>query len=326
MAEVLFLDTEDVDGLASPSEYVDAVHDGYVQRGRGAPTTSPRVLDDGREGSTKLVAYSMILPDEGVMGGYVYTIGDASWYVAPIFDAGSGELLSVLDGAYINPIKTGAAGAVGAAALARGDASVLGVLGSAMQAEWQIRAIETVRDLERVKIYSPTPANREALARRLDDDLAPEVVAVGSNDAAIADSDILVTATSAREPIVEADQLTEGMHVNVIGGHGKAEIDPEAIARATYVPDLRESAVHEVSGFRRAVDRGLVTEDHIHAELGDVVAGTAPGRQSPDEITVFDSTGTPVETVAAANLVYQTARERGVGTTLTFRSREEIYG
>ncbi|MCD2199489.1 ornithine cyclodeaminase family protein [Halobacterium sp. KA-4] len=327
MTETLFLSDDDVAGLADPADYVDAVRDAYRQRGEGAPA-KPRtkLLNESPPGM--FTAYAAVLPETGAMGGYMYSAGFAdadAWFVTPLFDADTGEPLAIVDGARMNPFKTGATGAVGVDALAREDASTLAVIGSGAQARGQLRATATVRDFEEVRVFSPTEANREAFAAEMDDDLAISVEAVSSSTAAVEGADVVVTATNASEPVFDSADLADGTHVTAMGQYHpeKHELDAETIERAVYVPDLRDRVTQDAGSFIHALEEGVVTEDHVHAELGDVVAGNAPGRVAADDVTVFDSGGTGIETAAAAYMLYERASERGLGTDIEFAPASE---
>jgi alanine dehydrogenase len=275
-----------------------------------------------------LTSYGAILPDTGAMGGYMYAAGfekrDA-WFTTPLFDADSGEPLAIVDGASMNPFKTGATGAVGVDALAREDATDVAVIGSGAQARGQLKCTAEVRDLETVWVYSPTKESRESFAGELNTMLDASVAAVASSAAAIEGADVVITATTASEPVFDGDQLDPGTHVTAMGQYdpAKRELDTRTIERATYVPDLRARATKDAGSFIAALEEGVVDEDHIHAELGEVVAGEAPGREDDDEITVFDSGGTGIETVAAAYLLYERAKEAGRGETIDFAPASE---
>ena len=331
MTDTLFLTSEEVDGLAAPAEYVDSVREGYRQRGEGAPAL-PRQTFRREDPDGKLTNYSAILPETGAMGGYVYTsgfTGPDAWFVTPIFDAESGEPLALVDGASMNPFKTGATGAVAVDELAREDASTAAVIGSGAQARGQLHATATVRDFESVRVFSPTPESREGFAAEFDDRLEASVEAVGSSSAAVSGADVVITATKAADPVVADEDLEPGTHVTAMGQYtpGRNELEPETIERATYVPDLRDRATQDAGSFLAALEADLVDEDHVHAELGEVVAGTAPGRTSEEELTVFDSGGTGIETVAAAHMLYEKARTEGLGTELPIaRASEALTG
>ncbi|MDQ2051518.1 ornithine cyclodeaminase family protein [Natronolimnohabitans sp. A-GB9] len=322
MTDTLFLSSDDVTDLAKPADYVAAVREGYCQRGEGAPA-QPRSKFFRTDPVGMLTSYAAVLPDTGAMGGYMYTAGfgaEDAWFMTPLFDADSGAPLALLDGASMNPHKTGAAGAVAIDELAREDSTTLAVIGSGAQARGQLRATATVREFDEVRVYSPTPESREAFAVDFDDELAADVRAVDSSDAAVSGADVVITATRASEPVFDGETLDPGTHVTAMGQYSpeKRELDTTTIERATYVPDLRDRATFDSGEFLLAVQEGAVTEGDIHAELGEIVAGEAPGRTSDDQITVFDSGGTGIETVAAAYMLYERAVREDVGRTIEF--------
>lgn len=327
MTETLFLSTEDIAGLAPPADYVERVADGYRQRGAGAPA-EPRTALFGDDPPGMLTSYSAILPEDGYMGGYTYSAGFGerdAWFMTPLFDADSGEPLALLDGASMNPFKTGATGAVGVDALAREDAETVAVIGSGAQARGQLRATATVRDLTAVDVYSPTKAHRKEFADEMTDTIGVDLTAVETSAAAVDGADIVITATTANDPVFDGDQLASGTHVTAMGQYHpkKRELDATTIEQSTYVPDLRERVMQDAGSFIHAVEAGVVDESHIHAELGDIVAGNAAGRTSDDEITVFDSGGTAIETVAAAGMLYERASEQGLGSTIEFAAASD---
>ena len=327
MTDTLFLSSDDIMTLAEPADYVAAVDDGYRQRGEGgAAEPRTKLINEAPPGM--LTTYAAILPESGYMGGYTYSAGFGerdAWFMTPLFDADSGAPLALLDGASMNPFKTGAAGAVGVDHLARADAEAVGIIGSGAQARGQLRATATVRDLSAVRVYSPTRANREAFAEEMAETLDCEVRAVDTSADAVVDADIVITATNADEPVFDGNLLAPGTHVTAMGQYNpsKRELDTTTIERSTYVPDLRERAFQDAGSFIHAVEKGVVDESHIHAELGEVVAGEATGREEDAEITVFDSGGTGIETVAAAGMLYERARQRDVGSTIQFAPASE---
>lgn len=327
MTETLFLTSADVDDLAEPADYVAAVRDAYRQIGEGAPA-EPRTKLYNRDPPGMLTTYAALLPETGAMGGYTYSAGFGAgdaWFMTPLFDAESGEPLAVLDGASMNPFKTGAAGATAVDALAREDATEVAVIGSGAQARGQLATTATVRDFEAVRVFSPTAEHREAFADEFDDRIEPDISAVPSASAAVAGADVVITATNASDPVVDDADVEPGTHVTSMGQYHpeKNELPPELVARSTYVPDIRERAAQDAGSFLAAVEAGLVGEDHVAADLGEVVAGGHPGRTSEEEITVFDSGGTGIETVAAAHMLYKRASERGRGQPIDFAPASE---
>jgi len=331
MTEAIYLTSPDVAELADQPnivDYIDVVRDGYRQRGEGAPAKPRTTLNptDGPWGM--LTSYMAILPDTGAMGGYMYDVGfaaDDGWLTTSLWDAESGEFLGHLDGNAWNPRKTGATGAVGIDALAREDAETLGLIGTGSQARAQLQAAAEVRDFTDVKVFSPTAESREAFAEEMNAVLSGNVTAVSDAQTAVSNADVVITATTAKEPVFDGSDLAPGTHVTAMGQYDPAarELDAQTIERATYVPDLRERAFQDAGSFLYALEHDHVTEDHIHAELGDVIAGNTPGRTSDEEITVFDSGGTGIETVAAAKMLYDLGVDQGMGTSIDITSSSE---
>lgn len=330
MTDTLFCSSDDLAGLAEPVDYVAAVEDGYRQRGEGA-AAEPRTKLINESPPGMLTEYAAILPESGYMGGYTYSAGFGdrdAWFMTPLFDAESGAPLALLDGASMNPFKTGAAGAVAVDHLCRSDAETVGLIGSGPQARGQLQSTATVRELSTVEVYSPTKTNREAFADEMDARLDCEVTSVDTSAKAVTDADIVITATTADEPVFDGELLAPGTHVTAMGQYSvsKRELDTTTVERSTYVPDLQARVMQDAGSFIAAVEAGVVDETHIHAELGDVVAGTEPGRTSDDEITVFDSGGTGIETVAAAGMLYERAKKKGVGSTISFAPASALTG
>lgn len=219
MTDTLFLTSADVDDLAEPADYVAVVRDAYRQIGEGAPA-EPRTKLLNREPPGMLTTYAAVLPETGAMGGYTYSAGFGAgdaWFMTPLFDAESGEPLALLDGASMNPFKTGAAGAVAVDALARADATEIAVIGSGAQARGQLATTATVRDFEAVRVFSPTAENREAFAEEFDDRLDADVSAVASASEALDGADVVITATTASEPVIDDADVEPGTHVTAMG-------------------------------------------------------------------------------------------------------------
>lgn len=327
MAELTVLTSDDLEGLADARDFVDAVREGYRQRGEGAPAR-PRTRLKARDPPGLVTGYTAVLPETGALGGYMYAAGFArrdAWFMLPLFDAQTGEPLALIDGSTINPLKTGAASAVAVDELARPDADVLALIGSGNQALGQLETIAEVRDLAEVRVYSPTKAHREAFAEHAREALGVDARAVESARAAVEDAGIVVTATRSGEPVFDGRHLSEGTHVTAMGQYHpqRREIDARTVARSTYVPDLRARVERDAGAFQLAVEEGAIGPDHVHAELGAVVAGTAPGRTTPSEVTVFDSGGTGIETVAAGAMLYERAIEADRGRTVPWTSASE---
>ena len=189
---------------------------------------------------------------------------------------------------------------------------MLGIIGAGVQARAHLVALAPVREFEAVRIYSPTTAHAEALAAT-----APQVTVAASAEDAVRGADVVVTATSSREPVLRREWLRTGAHVNAVGASTPAarEIDVATVAASALFVDSRESLRNEAGEFQLAVQEGAITgEDHVRAELGELLAGTAPGRQNDDELTLFRSLGLAVEDLAAAEHAVAAAKRLGLGT------------
>jgi len=212
-----------------------------------------------------------------------------------LFRPETGEPLAILDGRLITEMRTAAVSAVATRLLARPDASVLAILGSGVQARSHLEALRLVRGFGDVRVWSPR--NAGAFAERFG------VRATASAEEAVRGADVVVVATAARTPVLFGEWLSPGTHVNAVGAVRPdwRELDDEAVRRARLYVESREAASREAGD--------VIAAGEVFAEIGEVVAGTRPGRQSAEEVTLFKSVGVAVEDVVAADLVYRAARE-----------------
>lgn len=239
--------------------------------------------------------------------------------VTVLFDAEHGEPLAFIDAAAITAIRTAAVSGAATRALARADAGDLAILGTGVQAATHLDAMCAVRPIRRVRVWSRTPDRARAFAARAAERTGLEVEAVATARAAVGGADIICTATAAREPVVRGAWLAPGTHVNAVGASVRTtrELDSDAVARARLYVDRRESALHESGDVMMPIAEGRFDASHIVAELGDVLAGTAPGRTSDDEITCFKSLGLAVEDAAAARFIHERALAAGAGARVS---------
>jgi len=239
---------------------------------------------------------------------------DAHQGTVSLFDGETGELRAVMNASAVTAIRTAAVSAVATRHLARDDVRRLAILGAGVQAHTHLESLRVVREFEQTVVYSPTAEHARAIAEEFG------AATAATAEDAVRDADVVVTATNAIEPVLERSWLKPGVHVNAIGGRPPqmTELDPETLAAASLFVDRRESAENEAGDYRRALEEGAIGPDHIRAELGEVVLGTKPGRQSDDEITIFRSLGLAAEDLAAAEYVVQRAAAEGTGTTVAF--------
>jgi ornithine cyclodeaminase/alanine dehydrogenase-like protein (mu-crystallin family) len=245
--------------------------------------------------------------------------------VVALCDAENGLLLALLDSGEITRVRTGAATAVAARYLARPDSAALTLFGCGRQAESQVEALMEVLPITRVWLNDPVPGAADRLAGRL---RTRQGIEVGSVDGAellgaLGRSDVIVTCTPARRFFLTRAMVPRGAFVAGVGTDDsrKQELEPELLAEHTVVADVLDQCL-SIGDLHHALSAGLLSRERVHAELAEVVTGTKPGRRDPEEITVFDSTGTAVEDVAAAALCYERASAEGRGFTMDFEGGE----
>jgi len=215
-------------------------------------------------------------------------------------------------------MRTGAVSAVGTRYMARPESSTLGIIGTGHEARTQLEAIVRVRTLKHVKAFSRSPDNRANFAREMSAKLGIPVEPVTSGEDCVHDVDIVVTASSANDPVLSGAWLSEGTHINAIGATGifRRELDEDAIARATIVVvEHLPQAEAELGELLYAESRGKLRWNQVR-EIKDIVGGALPGRTSPSDITLFDTIGVGTEDVAVAAHLLRKARALSVGTDL----------
>jgi alanine dehydrogenase len=253
---------------------------------------------------------------ENLLGMKIYTVSRGSLrFVVLLYDATKGELLAMIEADHLGRIRTGAASGVATKHLSRPDSVTVGLVGSGRQASTQLHAISLVRRLERVRVYSRDPHKREAFCKRASEQFDIDVKSAETAEAAVRSSDIVVTATSSQSPVLSGDWLAPGTHINAIGANiaSRRELDDATLLRAKLISvDLLEQAKLEagdlIQGFREAPQRWEAV-----TELKEIVMGRQPGRQSPDDVTIFKSAGIALWDVAAAGAIYYEAVKTGHG-------------
>ena len=229
-------------------------------------------------------------------------------------DASNGVPLAIIESGSVTALRTAAATAVAAKFLARHDARTATIVGCGVQGELQLAAVAAVLPLQRAWVLDSDHERAESMAARTAASLGLQVEATKDLRAALRDSDVCVTCTPARRAFVMAADVPPGMFIAAVGAdsQGKQELEPALAASATLVVDVLTQCA-EIGELQHVLAAGLLTRAQVHAELGDVVVGRHPGRTRDDEITIFDSSGTALQDVAAAIVVYEDARETGRG-------------
>jgi len=327
--DVLVLSADDVARLLPMRECIRVMRDALAALARGEALVPLRMV--------------MRMPDAsgflGVMPGYIApgategALGMKAVSVFPgnarrgidthqgavlLFEADTGRLSALMDGATITAIRTAAVSGVATDALASKDAGELAILGAGVQARTHLEAIAAVRPLRRARVWSRNAEHARSLVEEQKSRYAFPIEASPTAEAAVRGADIVATVTASPEPVLQRDWVKEGAHINAVGSSIPAarEIDTATMAAARLFVDRRESALNEAGDVLIPMREGAITADHIVAELGEVITGKKTGRRSSAEITLFKSLGLAVEDVASAAFIAKRARAEGVGQTV----------
>jgi ornithine cyclodeaminase/alanine dehydrogenase-like protein (mu-crystallin family) len=265
----------------------------------------------------------------GYMGLKIYTSSrEGLRFLVPLFDGQSGDLVALLEADRLGQMRTGAASGVATRLMARADARIAGIVGTGLQARTQLEAIVLVRKLEKIRAYGRDKERREQFAQEMTAVLGVPVTAVLSVEEAVRDADIVITSTTATNPVVEGGWLKPGTHINAIGANfpQKRELDAEAVRRCDMIAvDSRQQSREEAGDLIHVFADDDSKWEKVH-ELADIVGGKIPGRTCPDQITLFKSNGIAIEDVVVAGRVYELARARGVGRNIVLWEKEVRLG
>ena len=323
--EVLLLTSDEVRELLTMRDAIEAVEEAFREKGLGLVDMPPKLYLFFPKYDGDLRVMPAYMKKSDIAGVKIVNVHAKNpkehglptvMAVIELVDPATGAPLALMDGTLITAFRTGAAGGVAAKYLARPDSRVIGVVGAGVQGRFQLRALaEILRDVELVKVYDARRSAAECYVEEMSEELGLNIMACPTVEETVKGIDVLVTATPSRQPIVMAEWVDYGLHINAIGADapGKEELDPEILKRAKIVVDDVEQASHS-GEINVPLSKGILRLEDIYGELGEVVAGKKPGRETGDEITVFDSTGLAIQDVSVAWLVYRKAKERGVGT------------
>lgn len=233
-------------------------------------------------------------------------------------DSKTGEPLVMMESTEITGQRTAAASAIAAKSLARENSSTMTIIGSGNQARTHATLFKQIFPLQKINIWSRSGQSAQALARELSASLNIETVATEELSASVQDSDICITCTSAREILLHEQDLAPGLFIAAVGtdSPGKQELEPQILAKNKLVTDITQQCV-AVGETQHAIKAGLLLEKDIYSEIGEIICKNKPGREDDKEIIIYDSTGTALQDVAAASLVYRKAQEQAKGTALS---------
>jgi alanine dehydrogenase len=322
---MLVLTGAQVEELLDLDELIDALAAAMADLSAGQASAPDRIAALVPERGGFLAAMPGYVPSAGVLMAKLVSLFPRNagtglpthQAVIVACDPDTGRPAALLDGTVITAVRTGAASALSARLLARPGAAVLAILGTGVQARSHARAMCRVRPIREIRVAGRDPARSAALAAELADELAVSGIGAASYAEALAGADIACATTHAGQPVIRWEWLTPGVHVTSVGFGGR-EVDDETVAGALVCVESRHAALAPypsgAADLHEPIRDGRITPEHVHAELGELVAGTRPGRTADDQITLYKSVGVAVQDAAAAALVLRAARERGVGT------------
>jgi alanine dehydrogenase len=314
----LLLREKDVTELLDMEMALAAVEEVLRDQAMGEATNRPRT----RVATPTSQMHFLAAGDKrlGVYGFKAYTASrKGARFLVMLYESETGDLLAMMEADKLGQMRTGAASGVATKYMARADADTVGIYGTGWQAESQLMAVCAVRNIKSVKAYSRSKERREAFAEKMTPQLGVEVIGVETPEEAARNQAILITITSGRDPVLKGEWIEKGAHINAAGSNflSKAEIDVEAVRRASLIAvDSIEQSKLEAGDLLPAIDRGVIGWESV-IELGQVITGYRKGRISDDEITLFKSNGIALEDISTALRVYNLAKERGIGETIT---------
>ncbi len=327
--QTLLLSKDQVKGLIGMRQVIDAVEDAYRAFSSSQVEQPDYIgirLPQGRGEIDFKLSYHQpaeMISMKAHSGGFT---GNPEAHGVPnsmgtilLFDARSGALACIMDGSLITGLRTGAAGAVSVKALARKNARTIASIGTGNQARMQIRAIREVMQIDEIHAWSRTPETLAAYRQDIERDFQIPVILAASAREAVEKADILITATRGKGELVQAGWVKPGTHIIAIGtdARGKQELDPELFRDATIVVDSLPQCTQKGETYHPLAGN-IIKLDDIHAEIGEILLGTKPGRTSEDEITIFDSTGMAIQDNTTTGSIYRNALANQVGTFFSF--------
>jgi len=324
--KILFLAENDIKSVLSMKETIGLMRDAFSLISRGNVSTPLRTninIPDHDAGALFMPVHSVENDLICLKMVTVFKNNPQAGYplihaLVILMDGKNGAPLAVMDGEFITALRTGAASGLASDLLARPDASILGIIGAGVQGQTQMAAVCEVRDIMKVIIMDKDSVIAERLSEYANTELKIDAeVNPGKNR--ISACDIICTATSSATPVFSDSDLKDGVHINAIGAYqpDKREIPGETIKRAKLVVDQRSACLSEAGDVIIPIREQLIDEDHIHAELGEIVIGRKNGRLDESEITIFKSVGNAAQDLITAGEIFKKARESGIGTPVS---------
>lgn len=326
---VLVLSQREVAALLDTNRLIEALAGAMADLSAGSASVPPRVGAWVQERGGMLAAMPAYLPTARVLESKLVSVfpenaGTAvptHQAVIVVFDPESGSPVALMDATHITEARTAAGSALATRLLARPDSRVLAILGTGVQARAHARTLPHVQAFDEIRVAGRNPDRARAMAKEVSAELGRDVVPAPSIPEAMRGADVVCACTHSVDPVIRREAVEAGMHLTSIGYNMQGrEVDAETVRDALVVVESRDAALAPppagTNDLVWLIRDGTIEPDHIHAEIGELVTGSRPGRTSPDQITLYKSMGVGVQDAAAAALVLEAARDRGVGTEI----------
>ena len=329
---MLIIRQEDVYGLLPMDECMSVMADALITLAGGGCVNPlrPMLRVPGQRGILGMMPAYLDAPESlGVKLITVFNANHGTEYdshqgVVLLFEATHGSPVAMIDASAITAIRTAAVSGIATRALANENAGDLCIIGSGVQAHTHLEALMLARTPRRVRVWSPSAGNAKSFASSASRARGIDIEVMPSAREAVVGADIICTVTSSRTPVLESSWVAAGAHINAVGSSvaSAREIDSDTVARARLFVDRRESTLNESGDFLIPKAEGRFGDEHIRAELGDVLSGVADGRRSARDVTLFKSLGLGAEDVAAAHRITANARAKGIGLDVDLGGRK----
>ncbi|MFH0848240.1 MAG: ornithine cyclodeaminase family protein [archaeon] len=322
---VLVLSRRDVESIITMHDCISVVRDAFMELTQGSAKMPQRVSISCPEGASlympaylsgsKSLACKIVsvYKNNPIRFGLPTTAGKVV-----LQDPESGEVTCFMDGTYLTAMRTGAASGLATQHLSRNDSEQsVGIFGSGIQARTQLWALSEVRDIAKALTFDVVTSAAKTFVEDMSKRFGIDVE-VADSPRQVEQCDIICTATTSTNPVLDGNRVLEGTHINGIGSHTPTtrELDTTLIKRSKLIVDSREACLTEAGDIIIPIKEGVIREGHIHATLGDIISGVKAGREKEEEVTVFKSVGLAVQDAATARLVYERAIEASIGTSV----------
>lgn len=325
--EVLLIDEKEVAEILTMEETLEAVEVAFREKALRRVQMPPKVYVTIKKYDGDFRTMPSYLEDLDIAGVKIvnFHLNNPKLYGKPtimatiiLIDPHSGSPLSIMGGAHITAMRTGAAGGLATKYLARKNSKILGLVATGVQARTQLLAISKILDLEEVKAYDISKEALTKFVKEVEESYTVRITRCKSTEECVENADVISATTPATSPVIRKNWIRNGTHINAIGADapGKQELDPMILKNAKIVVDDLGQALHggEVNV---PLTQGILRKEDVYAELGEVIVGSKPGRVRDEEVTVFDSTGLSLQDISTAFRVYEKAKAKSMGKWIT---------